>query len=139
MSREAGVSSRRSRVNVVAGILIDSNDAVLIASRVRSKMMRDHWEFPGGKVTEGESMESALNRELAEELGIEVGSAIHFERIEHDYPELAVSIDFFRVEDWNGEPSGLEGQQIRWVERSSLHEYRLLPADTPVIESLQSL
>ncbi len=90
-------------------------------------------------MTEGESMESALNRELAEELGIEVGSAIHFERIEHDYPELAVAIDFFRVEDWNGEPSGLEGQQIRWVERSSLHEYRLLPADTPVIESLQSL
>lgn len=128
-----------SRIKVVAGIFIDADDAVLIANRTRSRTLQDHWEFPGGKVAEGESRESALSREIAEELGVEVLRASHFKYVEHDYPEHAVAIDFYRIEQWNGEPAGVEGQTIRWVDRSTLHEQGLLPADAPVIESLQSL
>jgi len=128
-----------SRVKVVAGIFIDSNDAVLIADRIRSRTLKDHWEFPGGKVAEGESKESALRREIAEELGVEVLSATHFKYIEHDYPEHAVAIDFYRIDEWRGEPSGVEGQQLRWVDRASLRKRELLPADAPVVESLRRL
>jgi 8-oxo-dGTP diphosphatase len=128
-----------SRVRVVAGIFIDSNDAVLIADRTRSRTLKDHWEFPGGKIAEGESKQTALCREIAEELGVEVLSVTHFKYIEHDYPEHAVAIDFYRIEEWKGEPAGIEGQRLRWVDRASLQKEELLPADGPVIESLQSL
>ena len=98
--------------------------------------MQDYWEFPGGKLADGESAEAALSRELREELGIEVLEASYFGHIDHTYPELSVSIDFYRVLRWQGDPRGLEGQALRWVNRETLHEQRLLPADAPVIEAL---
>ena len=101
--------------------------------------MREYWEFPGGKVDDGEGNESALRRELIEELGIQVTHARHFHYIEHDYPDLRVGIDFYIVSAWEGDPAGLEGQQVRWVPRQSLPEQRLLPADAPVIDLLTRL
>jgi len=101
--------------------------------------MRDHWEFPGGKVDDGEGNESALSRELAEELGIRVTAARHFHYVEHDYPDFRVGIDFYIVSAWKGDPAGLEGQQLKWVSRQSLAEQRLLPADAPVIDLLTSV
>ena len=139
MSRQTGLKPGHGRVSVVAGILIDSDDQVLIADRYRSRNLRDHYEFPGGKVAQGESAEAALTRELSEELGITVTGARFFDAIEHDYPDILVSVQFFRVNSWEGEPTGLEGQQIRWVQRAHLHEQNLLPADEPVVKALQSL
>ncbi|MGI9261181.1 MAG: NUDIX domain-containing protein, partial [Woeseiaceae bacterium] len=99
---------------------------------------QDHWEFPGGKLTEGESPEMALSRELHEELGIKVVSATHFLFIEHDYPDLKVALDFFLVDEWQGEPNGIEGQRIQWIVKSKLGEQKILPADIPVINALQA-
>ena len=101
--------------------------------------MKDHWEFPGGKVDVGEGNETALHRELAEELGIRVTAARHFHFLEHDYAEFSVAIDFYVVSGWDGEPAGLEGQQLRWVPRQSLSRQRLLPADAPVVDLLIAL
>lgn len=98
--------------------------------------MRDFWEFPGGKVERDESASSALRRELEEELGIESLEIEHFRRIEHDYPDLHVTIDFFIVSAWQGAPRGREGQQLRWVDTNDLGAERLLPADAPLIEAL---
>lgn len=137
MSRETGLKA--DRVSVVAGILIDSRDQVLITDRSQSRNLREYFEFPGGKVAAGESAEAALARELQEELGITVTRASFFDAIEHDYTDIAVSIDFFRIESWEGEPAGLEGQRLRWVARRTLHEQKLLPADAPVVSALQSL
>jgi len=100
--------------------------------------MRDFWEFPGGKVEEGESADQALCRELDEELGIEITTFRHFMHLTHDYPDQSVAIDFFMVSEWQGTPSGLEGQQIRWVESSTLASADMLPADAPVIAALQA-
>ena len=98
--------------------------------------MQEYWEFPGGKVADGEPRMEALRRELREELGIEVDAARHFTSIEHDYPDLSVSIDFYLVERWRGEPAGREGQNVAWIDRSDLGRAALLPADAPVIEAL---
>lgn len=125
--------------HVVAGILHDADDRILIADRAQSKSMREYWEFPGGKVDRGESAEAALHRELAEELGIDIEAPLHFKHLTHDYPDLTVSIDFYLVREWLGTPSGLEGQQIQWVSRSSLGAQNLLPADAPIIEALSDL
>jgi 8-oxo-dGTP diphosphatase len=101
--------------------------------------MRDYWEFPGGKVDASESAERALQRELAEELGIEIFDPRHFRSIRHAYPDLAVSINFYLVRNWTGTPRGAEGQSIRWVAKDALVKHRLLPADLPVIEALAKL
>ena len=88
---------------VVAGILLNADDHVLIADRARSTSMQDYWEFPGGKVDDGESNEAALCRELAEELDIRVTAVEHFHFLEHRYPDLHVAIDFYIVSAWDGE------------------------------------
>jgi 8-oxo-dGTP diphosphatase len=97
------------------------------------------WEFPGGKIGRDELPVTALGRELAEELGIELVSAAEFTRLEHRYPDRHVSIRFFLVEAWRNEPSGLEGQRLRWLPAVELAGANLLPADAPVIEALLRL
>jgi 8-oxo-dGTP diphosphatase len=99
--------------------------------------MQDFWEFPGGKVMQGESTADALSRELNEELGIRVTAFIHFFSLEHDYPDIQVAIDFFLVEEWQGVPNGAEGQSLQWVSAGELHESKLLPADQPLVEALR--
>ncbi len=128
-----------SRVKVVAGILQRPDGQILIADRLQSRSMKAQWEFPGGKIAAGESAEAALRRELGEELGIEVVEAQHFQYVEHDYPDVCVAIDFYLVPAWQGTPDGIEGQQVRWVEKSSLDTANLLPADAPVVEALKRL
>ena len=99
--------------------------------------MQEFWEFPGGKLASGESAEEALRRELVEELGIEITSCDHFHRLEHDYPEIRVAIEFFLVRTWQGAPSGIEGQELRWLKPSQISPGQLLPADEPVLEMLK--
>ena len=137
MPRQVELSADGNRIRVVAGILRDGAGRVLIADRTRSHSLKDHWEFPGGKVKAGESLGAALRRELAEELGIDIGDTRHFHYIEHDYPEFSVAVDFFLVTAWEGTPDGAEGQSIRWVEAHELKAERLLPADAPVVDALQ--
>ena len=127
------------RLRVAAGILRDPHGRVLIAERLGGGAFQGMWEFPGGKIGDGESPEQALARELLEELGVELGAAERFMHLEHDYPDRSVSIHFFLVSSWSREPVGLEGQALRWVAPASLVEHDILPADLPVIEALQQM
>ena len=127
------------RLKVAAGILRDPSGRVLITERVGGGPFQGMWEFPGGKIGDGESPEQALARELSEELGIEPGAVEHFMHLEHDYPDRSVSIDFFLVHLWTNEPAGLEGQALRWVAPALLNDHDILPADVPVIEALQQM
>jgi 8-oxo-dGTP diphosphatase len=127
------------RLRVAAGILFDAHGRVLIAERVGGGPFQGMWEFPGGKIVDGESPEQALTRELLEELGIEPGAVEHFMYLEHDYPDRAVSIHFFLVSGWKNDPAGIEGQALRWVAPALLNDHELLPADVPVIEALQQM
>ena len=99
--------------------------------------MQDFWEFPGGKIIQGESIADALSRELDEELGILITAFDHFFSLKHDYPDLQVAIEFFLVSEWQGNPCGVEGQSLRWVTLDELGDSKLLPADQPLIEALR--
>jgi 8-oxo-dGTP diphosphatase len=123
--------------HVAAGILCDAEGRVLIAERLGGGPFQGLWEFPGGKIGDGESAAEALSRELAEELGIEVIACASFMRLRHEYDDRIVSIEFFIVSDWVCEPVGREGQALRWVPRERLDAGELLPADVPVVEALQ--
>jgi 8-oxo-dGTP diphosphatase len=125
--------------HVAAGILCDAAGQVLITERRCDGPFDGLWEFPGGKIDGGESSVEALNRELAEELGIQITASKPFMDLHHEYPDHTVDLEVFLVTAWQGVPSGLEGQGLRWVEPSDLDPQVLLPADAPVLEELQSL
>ncbi|HTP40336.1 MAG TPA: 8-oxo-dGTP diphosphatase MutT [Steroidobacteraceae bacterium] len=125
-------------LRVVAGILRDGSGRVLIAQRPPGKHMAGHWEFPGGKVASGESDSDALVRELAEELGITVRGSRELLVLVHDYPERRVQLCVREVAGFDGEPRGLEGQALRWVEPAALGAAELLPADGPIIDFLNA-
>jgi 8-oxo-dGTP diphosphatase len=128
-----------ARIRVAAGILVDLHGRLLITDRSRAKTMQNFWEFPGGKLARGEAAEAALCRELGEELGIEINSCEHFCRLEHDYTDMRVAIDFFLVDKWQGTPTGIEGQQLRWLRASEISPDQLLPADAPLLELLKGM
>lgn len=127
------------QIQVAAGILRKHDGTVLISERLGDGNFAGLWEFPGGKLKTGESAEVALRRELHEELGIEVGRLSHYSRLDHEYPDRAVAIDFFLVDDWAPEPTGREGQGLRWLRVADLKESTLLPADAPIVKSLRAL
>ena len=139
MSRQAKLDGAVQRISVVAGIIRKTNDTVLISNRQNAKTLKDYWEFPGGKIVPGESSESALQRELHEELGIDVLSVQYICYIQHDYPSLKVGIEFYLVTNWRGNPISVEGQQIKWVKSATLNKQNLLPADAPVIKMLSEM
>lgn len=124
-------------LRVSAGILLDAELRILIAERKGDRAFVNQWEFPGGKIAAGENAQDALHRELAEELGIGVVRANHFCHVEHEYPDRKVSIDFYLVDSWTGEPTGLLGQALEWCQPAELDESRLLPADAPVLRALR--
>ncbi len=129
--------SDNPRIVVVAGALIDGQERVLIAARPPGKHMAGRWEFPGGKIAAGESPETALRRELREELGIEVRRCRFEMSLVHAYPDREVELLFHVVEAWTGTPESREGQSLRWVPISALGDEDILEADLPFIRTLQ--
>jgi 8-oxo-dGTP diphosphatase len=125
--------------HVAAGILRDTAGRVLISERLCDGPFDGLWEFPGGKISAGESAVDALHRELAEELGIDVTGSEAFMNLHHEYPDRTVDLEFFIVTGWRGEPRGIEGQGIRWLSPEQLDPGDLLPADAPVVDALQQI
>jgi len=125
--------------HVAAGILRDAKGRILITQRLCDGPFNGLWEFPGGKIGNGEDPTEALKRELAEELGIEVTASTPFMDLLHEYPDRIVDLAFFLVTAWQGDPTGLESQDLRWVTTAELDADVLLPADKPVVLALQAL
>jgi 8-oxo-dGTP diphosphatase len=128
-------------VLVVAVALVDIDGRVLLAQRPEGKAMAGLWEFPGGKVHEGELPEAALIRELKEELGIDVtGSClapITFASHTYDYFHLLMPV--FACRAWKGEATPLEGQALKWVHPVRMADYPMPPADVPLVALLRDL
>ena len=126
---------------VVAAALVDGDGRVLIAQRPAGKTLAGLWEFPGGKVTDGERPETALIRELAEELGIAVAepclAPLPFPR--PAYPGFHLLMPLYVCRRWDGFVSSREDQTLRWVRPRNLRDFPMPPADTPLIPPLIDL
>jgi 8-oxo-dGTP diphosphatase len=123
-------------IEVVAGLIFDQ-DHVLVCQRDSGGPFALKWEFPGGKLEPGEGCESALRRELKEELDIEAGRLSEIFRHEHLYPKIArVKLRFFRVENYSGELKNLVFQQIKWIPIKELAQIDFLDGDLPIVHKL---
>ena len=126
-------------VHVAVAVIVDQNDSnkILIAKRPDHVHKGGLWEFPGGKVEQGEHVFEALARELEEELAIFVLQAEPLINIQHDYPEKSVLLDVWKVTEFSGNAKGNEGQAIEWVSVSQLNEYSFPEANNLIINELQ--
>jgi 8-oxo-dGTP diphosphatase len=127
----------RPVVDVAVGLLIAPNGEFLLTSRPEGKVYAGYWEFPGGKLETGESVEQALRRELQEEIGVHIGSVQIWKEKLVDYPHALVRLHFCKVFDWTGTLQMREGQAFSW-ERLPVRCAPVLPGTVPVLEWLVS-
>ena len=126
-------------VLVAAVALIDADGRVLLAQRPEGKSMAGLWEFPGGKVEEGETPEACLIRELQEELGIDTWESClaPLTFASHSYEDFHLLMPLFACRKWEGIVQGREGQQLAWVRPNQMRDYPMPPADLPLIPILR--
>ncbi|MCK5830736.1 MAG: Nudix family hydrolase [Methylococcales bacterium] len=120
-------------VHVAVGVIKNNQGHVLISFRHKSSHQGGLWEFPGGKIEPKETVEQALARELKEELGIFVEASIPLIKIRHQYTDLEVLLDVREVTLFSGNPSGIEGQEVNWVDPDQLSNYKFPEANYPII------
>jgi 8-oxo-dGTP diphosphatase len=135
-------SSAPSRIVLVAAAaLVDDDGRVLIARRPEGKAMAGLWEFPGGKVQDGETPEAALIRELSEELGIDTRASclapVAF--ASHTYDDFHLLMPLYACRVWQGQPRALEHDGLKWVQPARLRDYPMPEADIPLTALLRDL
>ncbi len=123
------------RIHIVAAIIFNQDKSqIFITKRPDGKHKGGFWEFPGGKVEAGETIEQAMIRELDEEIGIRVTEQALFEHLEFDYPDKSLKFDFIAVTAFDNQPYGKEGQEGCWVDVGNLHQYTFPEANVPILE-----
>jgi len=132
-AREGGPN--RKVVDVAVGVLIQPNGDFLLTSRPEGKVYAGYWEFPGGKLEAGETVEQALTRELHEELGITTGQVVRWREELVDYPHALVRLFFCKVLDWSGELQMREAQSFAW-QQIPVKVGPVLPGTIPVLQWL---
>ena len=123
-------------VNAAVAVLLRDDGQVLLGQRPEGKPWGGWWEFPGGKIEQGESPYHALQRELQEELGTEAVEAYPWLARSFDYPGRRVKLHFFIVRRWTDAPHGREGQQLSWQNPAALSVDPMLPANAPILNAL---
>lgn len=135
----------KTSIHVAVGVIFYNRqaDQILIAKRPQHLHQGGLWEFPGGKVAAGETVDQALKRELFEELGITVTQSQPLMQVEHNYSDNQVFLDIWTVTQYSGEVRGLEGQECRWVAMQQLlcaeSKYQFPEANKAILEKLKSL
>ncbi len=126
---------------VVSIALINNENEILLSKRPKKKHLSGFWEFPGGKVEEGETPEIALIREVKEELNIDINdkciAPLSFS--EFDYKNFQLLLLLYVCRRWDGEPMSMESNKLEWVKPNMLRAYKMPPADDALIYSLQDL
>lgn len=131
----ASASPARTHTEVAVGVLLRADGAMLLSTRPPGKAYEGYWEFPGGKIETGETVEQALRRELIEELGVTIGPAQVWKVTEHDYPHALVRLHWCKVTEWSGEFEMREGQIMAW-QQLPLQVRPVLPGAYPVLQWL---
>jgi 8-oxo-dGTP diphosphatase len=123
----------RKAVEVAVGVLVRDDGAFLLTSRPEGKAYAGYWEFPGGKLETGETVEQALRRELQEEIGITIGAVTPWKVELVDYPHALVRLHFCKVFEWAGELQMREAQSCAW-EQLPVAVHPVLPGTVPVLD-----
>jgi mutator protein MutT len=121
--------------HVTAGLIL-RDGRLLLTKRPEGKHLAGFWEFPGGKQEEKETLEACLEREIKEELGMEVHAEKHLLTIDHDYEGQSISLHLFECDEVRGDPKPLESPEIRWVLPEELSRYRLPPPDLEILPAV---
>ena len=124
------------KLQISVGIIRNAAGEIYITQRAADAHMANKWEFPGGKIEADESAEQAVIRELQEEVGIAVRSLQQFDKLEYQFPDRHITLWFWLVDGWEGEPWGKEGQPGRWIAQQDLVADEVPPANAPIIEKL---
>ena len=124
-------------IQVAVGVIINDTSEVLLAKRPGDVHQGGLWEFPGGKLEAGENVQTALARELKEELGLIMDQAHPFMKLQYDYPDRSVILNAWLVSKWHGVPYSREGQPVVWADIGSLAEFSFPPADEMIIKALR--
>lgn len=129
----------RPIVLVAAVALVDVDGRVLLARRPEGKQMAGLWEFPGGKLREGETPEAGLVRELKEELGVDITESClaPLAFASHAYEDFHLLMPLYACRLWRGTPCGLEGQALKWVRPLAMSSLPMPPADKPLVALLR--
>ena len=131
--REGGAD--RPVTEVAVGVLIQPDGSFLLTSRPQGKVYEGYWEFPGGKLEAGETVDQALRRELEEELGIHIGAVQPWKSEVVDYPHALVRLNFCKVFDWQGELQMRENQSFVW-QQLPVQVVPVLPGTVPLLQWL---
>ena len=123
-------------VHVVIAIIFDVEQKILIAQRQAHQEKGGMWEFPGGKVEQDETAFAALQREIREEIGIEVITATPWTQVQYHYPHKSVLLDTWLVNKFSGTPTGAEGQPIDWISLDELNSREFPEGNRLIIEKL---
>ena len=126
----------RAVVDVAVGVLLRPDGDFLLTSRPAGKVYAGYWEFPGGKLEPGETVEAALARELHEELGLDIGAVVRWREEMVDYPHALVRLHFCKLVTWQGELQTREGQALAWASLP-VAVSPVLPGAVPVLRWLE--
>ena len=133
MAENSVAEGQRTHTEVAVGILFREDGAMLLSTRPPGKPYAGYWEFPGGKLEQGETVVQALRRELVEELGVTIGDAKVWKVTEHDYPHALVRLHWCKVFVWSGDFEMREGQTMAW-QQLPLDVQPVLPGAYPVLQ-----
>lgn len=123
-------------IQVAVGVIFNEQQQVLVALRPAHKIQGGLWEFPGGKIEAGEDIETALKRELQEEVGIEIFNPLPLIQCDYDYHSHHVWLHVWQIHAFKGTPMGKEGQQIAWVRIDELEQLPVLSANHIIVEAI---
>lgn len=124
------------KLTISVGIIRNLQNEIFITQRDTSSHMAGFWEFPGGKVEEGETPSKAVVRELQEETGIVAEQPVLIKSLEHTFPDRVITLHFYLIEKWQGEPYGKEGQPMRWIPQAQLQVEDFPPANESIVKAL---
>ncbi|HFU4564295.1 8-oxo-dGTP diphosphatase MutT [Bacillus cereus] len=126
----------KKKVSVVGAVIFNERNEVLCALRSPKMSLPNYWEFPGGKINEGEMPQEALVREIKEELGCLITVGEKIEEVDYEYENIIVHLATYKAYIESGIPKALEHEEIKWVQVENLLELKWAPADIPTVDIL---
>jgi 8-oxo-dGTP diphosphatase len=126
----------KKTIRVVGAVIYNEQKEILCALRSPEMSLPNLWEFPGGKIEEGENPEEALVREIREELGCTIEVYEKIEEVHHEYPNVIVNLLTYKAKIVEGEPKAKEHAELKWMPFQELHSLEWAPADIPTVEAL---